>query len=121
MYRRARAKTPDSMRAGDIKFHAWRKAIKELGYALETWSEGDTGYLRKLAHGMDRLQKGLGEAQDLALLEKAVRAERGPLASLSEKQMGKAARRKRKIQDESLRTGKRVFKLSHREFRKRLD
>lgn len=75
-YKKARNAMAAAYRQGtDAAFHRWRKAVKSHAYQLRAL-HSDGGKRRGRQVDLDRLGDILGEAQDLAMFEETVRAER---------------------------------------------
>jgi hypothetical protein len=109
---------PASSAARDQRFHAWRKAVKELMYGLEAWPKHGHRQGRRLITRLNRLQERLGEANDLRLRETS----RGAPA-LDGKDFGRGkgkelTRKKNSLKRKSLKLGRKILAASPGEFRR---
>jgi hypothetical protein len=128
--------------------HLWRKRVKDLRHAAEMLqrrrapsllpaaarrrrdraSRKQAARLRTVARRADELGEMLGEEHDLAMLEDAVRAERGGSAAGSTKLrrgtrrllLRLIARRRKELRKRSLAAGERLYGRSTRSFVRRM-
>jgi len=114
--RAARSKGRD-MRA----MHQWRKRVKDLRYAAEALGQ------RSLARRADELGEALGEDHDLAVLAEWIRAnaKHGARSQRISRPTRKLllkliARRRRKLQRQTLRAGRRLYRRSPKKFVRRV-
>ena len=132
-YRRARNRMPASADEEDEAFHRWRKAVKDLLYALESWPGKSRKRRSRWIGKLDLLQDRLGKTHDFSVLESILTgsaSKRRSNAPLSRREIpqGKArkqallraAREKRNWKRKGLAFGRKLFEPPPRKFRHRL-
>ena len=131
IYREGRRRLRRARRRGDRDaLHAWRKRVKDLRYAAETFDRGPAARtsksgarIRRTARRADRLGEMLGEEHDLALLARLIRRHAEHFAG--DKRTRKAllkliARRRKQLRRRALRDGERLYRRRPKGFMRRL-
>jgi CHAD domain-containing protein len=99
-------------------FHEWRKQVRYLRYQLDLVQFLAADRLKALAGDFDRINKRLGSARDLTLLEKVLADSPAILAdsALNEQLRGVVDRRRREAMEEACRLAGEMFAASPEEF-----
>jgi len=114
IYRRARKEMKKTCKSeSDADLHAWRRRAKDLYYVLDL-VEAPSGYVEK----MKRLTELLGDDHDLACFEQA----HGSAAARKTHHyiLKRAKKRRRPLQKNAFRLGRRLFDRDERDFVRRV-
>lgn len=121
-YKRARTAMDDARHAMEPEsFHEWRKKVKTLWYALRLL-EGRGLPLRRLVADLKRLETGLGDDHNLAVLDQQLGTGSASRHSARDRQHLRTLieRRQLTLRRQALTLGARVFADSPKEFAQRL-
>lgn len=124
-YRKARRTMAVAYRRGtDSAFHDWRKAVKRHTYQLKGLRiEAGAGKSGVRQRDLERLGDVLGEAQDLAMFEATLRAERACFGRKGDCQrlLSQMQRQRRQLRKEAQPLGDQLFGERPAQFAHRLD
>ena len=115
-----RAAAASEQRATDENLHELRKQAKYLWHELQILEPMQPATLAKLAKLAHQFSDRLGDDHDLAVLREKVLASRSLSRSSIRSIVAAIDRRRRRLQQQARRLGRRLYRARPREFEKRL-
>ncbi len=121
IYRRGRRAFRGAAEAATVEgLHAWRKRVKDLGYALEVVEPIRPSVVGQRVSLADELAESLGDDHDLAVLRQALLAGAGPSQAVVALLPVIDARRAQ-LQESAFALGRKVYRERSRDFTAWLD
>jgi CHAD domain-containing protein len=117
--RGARAMARAARERSDEALHEWRKRVKDLRYQQQLIRPAWPDLLAAQAGAAKQLGELLGDDHDLAVLEQRSRAAAGDIAQLDDV-LELVAHRRRELQEEAFRLGRRVYAEAPKRFAARI-
>jgi CHAD domain-containing protein len=109
-YRRALDARDDAEKHQTVEaYHEWRKQVRYLRYQIDLLRFLNPQRLELLSGDVDRINKQLGSARDLTLLEKHLAGQPALDATVSERLSSVIDRRRREATAEACRIAEEVF------------